>query len=130
MDVAASYLSTKQMGPAGPTSEKAAKQMKNIAIFVAKRTKNWAKNWAWEAREVQPCFFFFPSTPPGLLLQHDWNKQPLKQPQQAEIKKKKKTQLSREDHVSSKVGFLKFCYLLFLANNNETVMLNIETFFL
>jgi hypothetical protein len=48
MDVAASYLSTKQMGPAGPTSEKAAKQMKNAAIFVAKRTKNWA----WEAREV------------------------------------------------------------------------------
>uniref|UniRef100_A0A2N9EMN5 Protein FAR1-RELATED SEQUENCE n=1 Tax=Fagus sylvatica TaxID=28930 RepID=A0A2N9EMN5_FAGSY len=48
MDVAASYLSTKQMGPAGPTSEKATKQMKNAAIFVAKRTKNWA----WEAREV------------------------------------------------------------------------------
>jgi hypothetical protein len=54
----------------------------------------------------------------------------LKQPQQAESKKKKKkTQLSREDHVNSKVGFLKFCYLLFLANNNETVILNIETFF-
>ena len=41
MDVAASHLSTKQMGPTGPTSEKAAKQMKNAAIFVAKRTKNW-----------------------------------------------------------------------------------------
>ena len=38
-------------------------------------------------------------------------------------------QLSREDHVSSKVGFLKFCYLLFLSNNYETVILNIETFF-
>ena len=49
--------------------------------------------------------------------------------QQAQSKKKK-TQLSREDHVSSKVGFLKFCYLLFLANNYETVILNIETFFL
>uniref|UniRef100_A0A2N9GDG2 SWIM-type domain-containing protein n=1 Tax=Fagus sylvatica TaxID=28930 RepID=A0A2N9GDG2_FAGSY len=72
MDVAASYLSTKQMGPAGPTSEKAAKQMKNAAIFVAKRTKNWA----WEAREVQRVLsFFFP--PPGLLLHHAW---PLKQP--------------------------------------------------
>uniref|UniRef100_A0A2N9EPF4 Protein FAR1-RELATED SEQUENCE n=1 Tax=Fagus sylvatica TaxID=28930 RepID=A0A2N9EPF4_FAGSY len=72
MDVAASYLSTKQMGPAGPTSEKATKQMKNAAIFVAKRTKNWA----WEAREVQRVLsFFFP--PPGLLLHHAW---PLKQP--------------------------------------------------
>jgi hypothetical protein len=48
MDVAASYLSTKQMGPAGPTSEKAAKQMKNAA-----------KNWAWEAREVQRVLSFF-----------------------------------------------------------------------
>ena len=52
---------------------------------------------------------------------------PLKQ--QSQSKKKKKTQLSREDHVSSKVGFLKFCYLLFLANNDETVILNIETIF-
>ena len=49
--------------------------------------------------------------------------------QQAQSNKKKKTQLSREDHVSSKVRFLKFCYLLFLANNYETVILNIETFF-
>ncbi len=106
------------MGPAGPTSEKAAKQMKNAAIFVVKRTKNWA----WEAHEVQRVLsFFFP--PPGLLLHHAW---PLKQQAQS---KKKKTQLSREDHVSSKVGFLKFCYLLFLANNNETVILNLETFF-
>ena len=55
MDVTASYLSTKQMGPAGPTSEKAAKQMKNIAIFIAKHTKNWA----WEAREVQRVLSFF-----------------------------------------------------------------------
>jgi hypothetical protein len=123
MDVAASHLSTKQMGPAGPTSEKAAKQMKNVVIFVAKRTKNWA----WEAREVQRVLsFFFP--PSGLLLlHHAW---PLKQPlKHSKHKvKKKKTQLSREDHVSSKVGFLKFCYLLFLANNYETVILNIETF--
>ena len=52
---------------------------------------------------------------------------PLKQ--QAQSKKKKKTQLSREDHVNSKVGFLKFCYLLFLANNYETVILNIKTIF-
>jgi hypothetical protein len=60
MDVAASYLSTKQMGPAGPTSEKVAKQMKNAA-----------KNWAWEAREVQRVLsFFFP--PPGLLFHHAW----------------------------------------------------------
>ena len=30
------------MGPAGPTSEKATKHMKNTAILVAKRCKNWA----------------------------------------------------------------------------------------
>ena len=101
MDVAASHLSTKQMGLAGPTSEKAAKQMKNAAIFVAKRTKNWA----WEAREPGPAcpFIFFPSA---------WSSSssawPLKHSKH-NVKKKKKTQLSREDHVSSKVGFLKFC---------------------
>ena len=85
MDVAASYLSTKQMGPAGPTSEKAAKQMKNAAIFVAKRTKNWA----WEAREVQRVLsVFFPSA---------WSssssrilKQPLKHSKH-KVKKKKNT---------------------------------------
>ena len=108
------------MGPAGPTSEKAAKHMKNTAILIAKR----CKNWACEARDqvhqrvlfFSLCLVFFFITP--------W---PLKQ--QAQSKKKKKTQLSREDHVSSKVGFLKFCYLLFLANNYETVILNIETIF-
>jgi hypothetical protein len=42
MDVAASHWATLQMGPAGPTSEKAAKHMKNTAILVAKRCKNWA----------------------------------------------------------------------------------------
>ena len=71
MDVAASDWATSKMGPAVPTSAKSASLMKNATIFVAKRTKNWAKNWAWEAREVQPSFFFFPSTLPGLLLQHD-----------------------------------------------------------
>jgi hypothetical protein len=59
--------------------------MKNAAIFVAKRTKNWA----WEAREVQRVLSFF-FLPPGLLLHHAW---PLKQPlkQQAQSKKKKNT---------------------------------------
>ena len=47
----------------------------------------------------------------------------------ASTKAKKKTQLSREDHVSSKVGFFKFCYLLFLVNNYKTVILNIEIIF-
>uniref|UniRef100_A0A2N9ESW5 Uncharacterized protein n=1 Tax=Fagus sylvatica TaxID=28930 RepID=A0A2N9ESW5_FAGSY len=37
MDVAAYHWATLQMGPAGPTSEKAAKHMKNTAILVAKR---------------------------------------------------------------------------------------------
>ena len=86
MDVAASHLSTKQMGPMGPTSEKAVKQMKNAAIFVAKRTKNWA----WETREPGPArpFIFFPST---------WSSSssawPLKQPlkhSKHKVKKKKK----------------------------------------
>ena len=117
------------MGPAGPTSAKSASLMKNATIFVAKRTKNWA----WEAREVQHALlFFFPSawssSSTGMTETNShWNshsKQKVKKK-----KKKKKAQLSREDHVSSKFGFLKFCYLLFLANNNETVILNIETFF-
>ena len=56
MDVAAYHWATLQMGPAGPTSEKAAKHMKNTAILIAKRYKNWA----CEAREVhQRVFFFF-----------------------------------------------------------------------
>uniref|UniRef100_A0A2N9FYN2 Protein FAR1-RELATED SEQUENCE n=1 Tax=Fagus sylvatica TaxID=28930 RepID=A0A2N9FYN2_FAGSY len=48
MDVAAYHCATLQMGPADPTSEKAAKHMKNTAILIAKR----CKNWACEAREV------------------------------------------------------------------------------
>ena len=68
MDVAVSDWATSEMGPAGPISAKLASLMKNAIIFVAKRTKNWAKNWAWEAREVQHALLFF-SPPPGLLLQ-------------------------------------------------------------
>ena len=70
------------MGPAGPTSEKAAKHMKNTAILIAKRYKNWA----CEAREVHQCVFFFP--PFGLLLHHAW---PLKQQAQSKKKIKKNT---------------------------------------
>ena len=58
MDVAVSDWATSEMGLAGPTSAKSASLMKNATIFIAKHTKNWAKNWAWEAREVQSCFFF------------------------------------------------------------------------
>jgi hypothetical protein len=39
MDVAAYHWATLQMGPASPTSEKAAKHMKNIVILVAKHCK-------------------------------------------------------------------------------------------
>ena len=94
MDVAASHLSTKQMGLAGPTSEKAAKQMKNAAIFVAKRTKNWA----WEAREPGPAcpFIFFP--PPGLLLHHAW---PLKQPMKHSKHKVKKKKHNLAEKITS-----------------------------
>jgi hypothetical protein len=56
MDVAASHWATLQMGPVGPTSEKAAKHMKNTAILVAKRFKNWA----CEARDqVHQCVLLF-----------------------------------------------------------------------
>ena len=59
MDVAVTDWPTSEMGPAGPTSAKSATLMKNATIFVAKRTKNWAKNGAWEAREAALLFFFF-----------------------------------------------------------------------
>ena len=71
MDVAASDWATSEMDLAGPTSAKSASLMKNATIFVAKRTKNWVKNGAWQARERSSLAVFFPSTPPSLLLQHD-----------------------------------------------------------
>jgi hypothetical protein len=43
MDVAAYHWATLQMGPVGPTSEKATKHMKNRVILVAKRCKNCAQ---------------------------------------------------------------------------------------
>ena len=66
--------------------------------------------------------YFFPSSVAGLLLHHAMDTE-------TTSTKEKKSELSREDHVSSKVGFFKFCYLLFLTNNYETVILNIETIF-
>ena len=68
-------------------------------------------------------FIFFPP-PPWLPSSPSRHAQPEQQ-----VQRQKKTELSREDHINSKVGFFKFCYLLFLANNYETVILNIETFF-
>ena len=56
MDVTAYHWATLQMGPAGPTSEKAAKHMKNRVILVAKLCKNWTP--ICEARG-QRFFFFF-----------------------------------------------------------------------
>ena len=43
MDVTAYHWTTLHMGFAGPTSEKAAKHMKNRVIFVAKRCENFAQ---------------------------------------------------------------------------------------
>ena len=43
MDVAAYHWVTLQMGPVGPTNEKATKHMKNRVILVAKRCKNCAQ---------------------------------------------------------------------------------------
>uniref|UniRef100_A0A2N9HYV6 Protein FAR1-RELATED SEQUENCE n=1 Tax=Fagus sylvatica TaxID=28930 RepID=A0A2N9HYV6_FAGSY len=52
MDVAVNNWATAASNPAGPISAKSAILMKNATIFVAKHTKNWTKNGAWEAREV------------------------------------------------------------------------------
>ena len=118
MDVAVYDWATSEMVPAGPTSEKSASLMKNRVILVDKHCKKKEK----EMRRRGLPFFFFP--PPWLVFFFitPWT---LKQ----QAQRQKKSELSREDHVSSKVGFLKFCYLLFLANNYETVILNIETIF-
>ena len=59
MDVAASHWATLQMGPAGPTSEKAAKHMKNTAILVAKRCKNWACEARDQVHQRVLLFFSF-----------------------------------------------------------------------
>ena len=102
--------------------------MKNAAIFVAKRTKNWHGKHVSPKSRSNVSFPFF-----SLRLIFFFNRHATEtatETQNSKHKvKKKNTQLSREDHISSKVGFLKFCYLLFLANNYETVILNIETFF-
>ena len=117
MDVAVYDWATSEMGPVGPTSEKLASLMKNRVILVAKHC-NKIKRERNEKEGIIVSFFpssvFFFITP--------WT---LKQ----QAQRQKKSELSQEDHVSSKVGFLKFCYLLFLANNYETVILNIETIF-
>jgi hypothetical protein len=105
---------------AGPTSEKTAKLMKNRVILVAKHCKKKRERNEKERINVS----FFPSA--WLVF---FFIMPSMVTETASTKAKKKTQLSREDQVSSKVGFLKFCYLLFLTNNYETVILNIETFF-
>ena len=43
--------------------------------------------------------------------------------------KKKKHNLAEKITSVLRLDFFKFCYLLFLANNYETVILNIETIF-
>jgi hypothetical protein len=55
---------------------------------------------------------------------------PLKVLETASYKGKKKTQGSREEPPISKVGFFKLCYLLFLINNYETVILKHRHHFL
>ena len=118
MDVAVFDWATSKMGPAGPTSEKLATLMKNRVILIAKHCKKEK-----EMRRTQYRFFF------SLLRGWSSSSARLGHWNNKHKGKKKKTELSQEDHVSSKVGFLKFCYLLFLANNYETVILNIETIF-
>ena len=55
MDVAAYHWATLQMGPAGPTSEKTAKLMKNRVILVAKHCKKKK-----EMRRALAFLFFLP----------------------------------------------------------------------
>ena len=119
MDVAVSNWATAASNPAGPTSAKSAILMKNSLILVTKHCKKKEKHMRWRGLP----FIFFPP-PPWLPSSPSRHVQPKQQAQ-----RQKKIELSREDHVSSKVGFLKFCYLLFLANIYETVILNIETIF-
>jgi hypothetical protein len=49
MDVAAYNWATTASSPAGPMSAKSAILMRNATIFVAKHTKNLAKNGAWQS---------------------------------------------------------------------------------
>ena len=49
MDVAANNWATAASNPAGLISAKSAILMKNATIFVAKHTKNLAKNGAWQS---------------------------------------------------------------------------------
>uniref|UniRef100_A0A2N9FCB0 Protein FAR1-RELATED SEQUENCE n=1 Tax=Fagus sylvatica TaxID=28930 RepID=A0A2N9FCB0_FAGSY len=49
MDVAAYNWATAASSPAGPMSAKSAILMRNATIFVAKHTKNFAKNGAWQS---------------------------------------------------------------------------------
>jgi hypothetical protein len=63
MDVTVTDWAKSEMGLTGPTSAKSVTLIKNATIFITKHTKNWVKNWAWEAREATLLFFFFPSTP-------------------------------------------------------------------
>ena len=49
MDVAANNWATAASNPAGPISAKSVILMKNATIFIAKRTKNLAKNEAWQS---------------------------------------------------------------------------------
>jgi hypothetical protein len=55
---------------------------------------------------------------------------PLKVLETASYKGKNKAQGSREELLISKVGFFKFCYLLFLTNKYETVILKHRHHFL
>jgi hypothetical protein len=104
----------------GPISAKLVILIKNSFILITKHCKK--KKEKHMRRRGLPFIFF----PPPLWLPSSPSRHV--QPEQ-QAQRQKKTELSREDHVSCKVGFLKFCYLLFLANNYETVILNIETFF-
>ena len=112
VDVAISNWVTATSYSEGLISIKSAILMNNNLILI---TKYYRKKEKYMRRRRLPFIFF----PPPLWLPSSPSRHV--QPKQ-QAQRQQKTELSREDHVNSKVGFLKFCYLLFLANNYETVI--------
>ena len=117
------------LGPTGPTTKN---QLNHVRMGL-NGLPNTIKRGERSEKEVITVslflfFFFFP--PSGLLFHHAMATKSTRLLETASYKGKRKTQGSREDHISSKVGFFKFCYLLFLTNNYKTVILKHRHHFL
>ena len=102
-------------GPTGPTT----KNQLNHARMGLNGLSNTIKKGEKSEKEVITVSFFFSLRLVSFFIT-SW---PLKVLEIASYKGKNKAQGSREEPPISKVGFFKFCYLLFLTNNYETVIL-------